>query len=151
MEEITLKDVLDVVIDMKVDLKEVKQEMKQMREEMDNGFIKVNERIDAVEKEQQEMKQEIKEMKQEQQEMKQEIKEMKKEQQVMKQDINRNFNEIKETQRKILQLESEVIVETKWIVQRIGEDEAKIRKVEKEQITNKKNKGKIIEFKGKNT
>lgn len=136
MEQVTLKDVLDVVVDMK-------QDMKQMREDMNKGFSEVNDRIDRVEKEQQEMKKE-------QQEMKQDIIGIKQEQQNMRNDIIRNFNEVKETQRKILQLEADVIVETKWIVKRIGENGKRITALEERDKNIKKTKGKIIEFKGNN-
>lgn len=55
MEEITLKDVLDVVLDLKQEMKEMKQEMKQEMQEMRQDMNQMNVRIEKLEKGQKEI------------------------------------------------------------------------------------------------
>ena len=101
MEEVTLKDVLNVVVEMKQEMLEMKQEQQEMKQKM----IEMDEKID------------------------------------------RNFEE---TQNMILKLQEDVTIEIKTIVDRIGEDEARIRKIEERENNSKKTKGKILIYEGKN-
>ena len=120
MEEVTLKDILDILVDIKVETNGIKNEQTGMKQEM------------------QEMKQEQQEMKQEQQEMKQKMKEM-------DEKIDRNFEE---TKNMILQLQKDVTEENVWIVKKLAEHDRRLNVIE-EKLEIKKKNGKIVEFKGK--
>ena len=145
MNEVTLKDVLDVVIDVKTEQKKMKQDLEQKMNEMKQDLKQeMNEMKQDLEQEMDEMKQDLE---QEMDEMKQDLEQ---EMDEMKQDINKNLEQIEKTQKQVLKLQEDVSVEIKWVVKRIGEDEIKTNYLERDmQKYLKRNKGKIIEFKGK--
>lgn len=59
MEEVTLKEILNVVLDVKKELTEFKQEMKQEMKEMKQEMKQMNERITALEEGQKAMQKQI--------------------------------------------------------------------------------------------
>ena len=127
MEEVTLKDILDILVDIKVEINGIKDEQTGMKQE------------------QQGMKQEMQEMKQEQQGMKQDMQEMKQKMKEMDEKIDRNFEE---TKNMILQLQKDVTEENVWIVKKLAEHDRRLNVIE-EKLEIKKKNGKIVEFKGK--
>ena len=125
MEEITLKDILDVLVDIKVEVNGLKQEVVEVKQEVNGLKQEVNG-----------LKQEVAEAKQEQQIMKQEMKRM-------DEKIDRNFEE---TKAMLLQLQKDVTEENIWNVTKLAEHEKRIIVLEeKAGIRN----GKIIPYKGK--
>ena len=127
MEEVTLKDILDILVDIKVEINGIKDEQTGMKQEQQE-----------MKQEQQGLKQEMQEMKQEQQEMKNTIKEI-------DEKIDRNFEE---TKNMIIQLQKDVTDENIWNVKKLAEHESRLNIIE-QKLKIKKTNGKIIEFKGK--
>ena len=84
MEDVTLKDVLNVVLDVK---KEIKQEINEVKNEMREMKQELNQRMDIMQEDMNNMQEDMKNMKEDMNNMKEDINDMKIDMKVMKQDI----------------------------------------------------------------